>query len=98
MAKSYYVFKGQNASTGVPNKKTGRMSFFGSILKFDSKNDALKFVDEHDRGYAQQLCIAGTKKTMRKYCLGMTVKNIEECLSYIEITKKNDAGCWEINY
>jgi len=88
----YYVFIGENATTGTPNKITGRMSYFGDILIFKSKKDAIEFVNDY-RGYG--LCIAGNKKKMREYSLGMSVSAFEEDImrSFYTVKDKNDN--WE---
>jgi len=79
--KDYFVFDGQNASTGEPNRVTGRMSFYGEVLKFHSKKEAKQFEEE---SRSTNLCIAGTKSKMRGYCLGMSVSQFEEYLYQID--------------
>ena len=77
--KDYYVFDGQNATTGKPNEITGRMSNYGEVLTFRSKKEAVEYAN-NSRGTG--IVKAGTKSIMRKYCLGMTVANFEEYLKY----------------
>lgn len=79
----YFVFDGENATTGTANKRTGRMSYFGDMLKFRTKEDAVNYVNEY-RGYG--ICKAGTVKTLRKYSLGCSVNTYLEHLYMISYT------------
>lgn len=88
----YYVFDGQNATTGSPNRITGRMSNYGNTLKFKTKKEALEYVEDY-RGYA--ICRAGTKKTMRTYDLGCSVAIFEEYFHMVGYTTKNENGYWK---
>jgi hypothetical protein len=81
--KYYYVFSGQNASTGTPNRITGNYSFYGRILKFSSKSLAIKFTEKNYSPYNRDICQAGTARTLRKYCMGMSVRDYEEYLHYM---------------
>lgn len=90
----YYVFNGQNASTGVPNEITGNMSYYGDVLKFNSKKEALEYVEDKSGFSAQELIVAGTKRTMRKYCLGMTVADFELWLEHDPVLVKDEDGRW----
>ncbi len=92
MTKYYYVFNGQNASTGSANKVTGFMSYYGSVIKFDSKKEALEYVD--DKWNGNDIITAGTKRKMRTFCLGMSVRNFEEYLNYIDTMYKDEEGIW----
>lgn len=73
----YYTFTGQNASTGTPNPTTGRMSFYGTVRKWNNKQNAVDYAEKHDTGYTDCISVAGTKSTIRNYCLGSTVENFE---------------------
>jgi len=95
MENNYYVFNGQNATTGTANKNTGEMSFYGEVLTFSSKKTALEYVEDNATGMASDICKAGTKSTMRKYCLGMSVRDFEEYLLHTYYTCKNEYGIWE---
>ena len=95
MEKKYYVFKGQNASTGKPNPITGRMNFYGDVLVFENKGIALAFVEDFETPMANDICEAGTKRTMRKYCLGMSVVNFEEMIHQTYYTYKDENGEWQ---
>ncbi|MCP4394597.1 MAG: hypothetical protein GY804_10070 [Alphaproteobacteria bacterium] len=75
----YFVFEGENASTGTPNKITGHMSFWGKMISYNSKEAALKHVEEY-RGCG--ICKAGTARTLRKYNLGNSIDIYLEDLLY----------------
>ena len=94
MKKNYYVFNGQNASTGRPNKITGEMNFYGEVLVFSDKKTALEYVEDNDTNFQSTICKAGTKATMRKYCLGMSVFDFEEMLYQSDYVSKNENGLW----
>ena len=85
--KDYFVFDGQNASTGTPNEITGRMSFYGHFLKFKTKKEAKDYVD-HYRGY--DICRAGTRNTLRKYDLGSSVLDYNFNLDQMDYTTDYD--------
>jgi len=82
-SKDYFVFVGENASTGKPNPITGEMSFWGNMRKFHSKKSAKQYVEEY-RGTG--ICEMGTARTLRKYNRGCSVKAYLEDLEYIPYT------------
>jgi len=75
--QQWYVFDGQNATTGTPNDRTGRMSYWGDLHAFSSKKKALDYVDAHDDNFQGQICAAGGRQTMRKYCLGLSLDHFD---------------------
>ena len=77
----YYVFDGQNTTTGTPNRITGNMSFYGRFLKFHTKKEAVEYVENY-RGY--DICKIGTRKTLRKYDLGSSVFNYNNDLDQMD--------------
>ena len=77
----YFVFDGENATTGTPNRTTGRLSNFGSMLKFNSKEAAALYVENYC-GYG--ICKAGTARSLRKYNLGMSIQSYLEDLYYTD--------------
>lgn len=83
--QSYFVFKGQNASTGTPNKNTGNMSFYGSVYRFKTKKRAVEWAEENDTGYTGCLVVSGTAKKMREYCLGSTMESFIDYLNYTDV-------------
>lgn len=42
---NYYVFVGQKATTGFPHPRTGRMSYYGHYLCFNSESARQEYVD-----------------------------------------------------
>jgi hypothetical protein len=74
-----YVFRGQNASTGTPNEKTGRMSMYGTIYKFENRADAVSFAGES--GPCHTLIVVGGKARMRDLCLGLSMQQFEAHLA-----------------
>ena len=97
--KNYYVFDGQNASTGEPNKVTGRMSFYGTVYSFESKKEALEYVADKDQDSAHQIIVAGTKSAMRGYCLGCSVADFVYNIEQGPVMKKDEnTQAWEEIY
>lgn len=92
-----YVFKGQNASTGESNKITGRMSFYGEVLAFNTRKEAIQYVEDFETPYHSDICVIGGRRVMRQYCLGMTVASFNEYLDFEDMnpTEKNGFGNWE---
>ena len=76
----YFVFDGEKATTGAANARTGIHSYFGTMIKFNSKAAAMEYVNTY-RGYG--ICKAGTARTLRKYSFGQTLENYFEHLYYI---------------
>ncbi len=91
----FYVFKGQNASTGEPNKITGRYSFYGQVYCFDTKKEAMEFMDNFESPYVGHICVMGDKRKMREFCLGMTIESFNDYLNYTLPIHKNIYGQWE---
>lgn len=83
---SFFVFIGQNASTGEPHHLTGRMSFFGRYYGgFGSRQDAVAFAAAHDDGSPQTISVAGTARSLRCYSLGCSVQSYLTDLSIVSI-------------
>ena len=74
----WFVFIGENATTGTPNKLTGKMSMFGNICAFKTKAAAKEYAGNN---YARIIC-TGKARKMRQFCLGMSVKAFEEHLRW----------------
>lgn len=77
------VFVGQNASTGTPNRTTGRMSTYGEMYKFNSRKNAIEFAEKNDTGNASCVSVVGTRNTIRKYNFGISVANYNEHIDNI---------------
>lgn len=84
LAGKYFVFIGQNASTGTPHTTTGHYNFYGTYYAADSKEQAQEFIDNRVcYNSFEAIEKAGTINTLRKYSLGNT------WLQYLE----HLAGC-----
>lgn len=88
--KDYFVFDGQNASTGTPNKITGRMSFYGHYLKFKTKKEAAEYAEKNETGFAGDILVAGTRNTLRKYDFGSSVLDYNYYLDQMDYTTDYD--------
>jgi len=88
--KFYGLFVGQNATTGSPNTKTGRLSIFGDILRFDSDKTRQHYLDTHLFGVNERLIILGGKNIMRHYCLGMDMHSFVEHLGFLGAITMSD--------
>lgn len=84
-AGQWFVFIGQNATTGTPNQLTGRMSTYGRYYgSFKTRKDAVEFAENHDDGMAQTISVAGTARTLRRYSLGCPLFNYFQDLHTID--------------
>jgi hypothetical protein len=79
MKTYYYVFKGQNATWGNPNPKTGRCSTFGELKAFTTRAKRDEYCDNvRLDGYEfVQKC---NKKTARQFFLGVSVAVYDDCV------------------
>ena len=84
MNKIYLVWIGQNATTGTPNKLTGRMSNYGHLKAFSSRAKRAEFIDNYQRGY-HEFCFAVTRKQARQKQLGYSVALFNEYVNSLEI-------------
>ena len=94
MKKNYYLFVGQNATTGTPNEKTGRMSFYGCILKFISLKERAEYIEEKTGFSCQEKIVIGGIKEMRSMNLGSSLANFNDYILHIEDTIKDNTGNW----
>jgi len=76
-----YVFMGENATTGTPNRLTHRMSYYGQFYQTKDKKLAKKFIEDY--GHKHRLVDIGDSRRMRRYNLGASLmdffRNIECC-------------------
>lgn len=77
-----FVFTGCRATTGTPNRTTGKMSNFGEYHAFLNKESAKEFA----RTCNDSVVHIGTARTLRKYSAGQTVTSYIEHLSMLEVT------------
>ena len=75
-AKDCYVWVGQNATTGQPHPITGKMSMYGSLLKFKTRQQAREYADNYyNHCNPSEYAVAGTVNALRKYHQGMSWYN-----------------------
>ena len=78
--QQWYVFDGQNATTGNPHPHTGRMNIYGELSAVSSKKKAMDYVKAHGSAFQGQICVAGGKQTMRTYFLGLSLASFDRHL------------------
>ena len=83
LSQQWYVFDGQNTTTGNPNRRTGLHNIFGQLFAHSSKKEAMKHVEEACGRFQGQICVAGGKRTMRKYFLGLSTERFERYLDIL---------------
>ena len=83
IAQRWYVFDGQNTTTGNPNSRTGLHSIYGQLFAYSSKKEAMNYVEEAGGRFQGQICVAGGKRTMRKFFLGLSTKQFERYLDIL---------------
>lgn len=93
--KYYYLWIGQNATTGKPNQITGHYSNYGRIIKFESQKLRDEYIDEYRPNNPSEFIRPVNRKTARQYCLGDSVEQYLEYLDHdvLEYIKIN--GKWE---
>lgn len=96
MKKSYYLWIGQNATTGKPNPITGYYSYYGRIIKFATKSLRDEYIDQWRSNNSSEFIEPDNRKTARQYCLGDSVKDYLEYLDHCcHEYFKTDSGKWE---
>ena len=88
--KVYYLFVGQNASTGKPNKITGHYSYWGRIYAFSSKGERDIVYNHLDGRDARDKIVKGGRSVMRSFCLGASVAQFNESLDHIGYSDASD--------
>ena len=83
---TYYAFKGQNATTGNPNPRTGMHSLFGSFYAFSSKQKRDNWIDENEAVSSSEICEAVNRKSGRKYDLGISIADYNYHLDMLQYT------------
>ena len=90
MKRLFALFVGQNASTGRPNQQTGRMSFYGDVMRFDSAKTRQYYIDNHRFSINDHIIVPGGWEKMRSYCLGMDMYNFQEYIRGLDIISMSD--------
>lgn len=96
--KNYYVFEGFNATTGAPNRRTGKHSFYGDILSFESKELALQYVADKDPESlpTDRSLVVGTRRKMREFRLGSTMQDFNTDMDMLDsMPTQKVNGKWE---
>lgn len=76
MKKLYLAFVGcKNTSTGEPNKKTGRMSRYGTIKVFRSKVKRDAFCNSYNHRYNMYPIACNKKSAWQQFCAGQSYNN-----------------------
>ena len=82
--RKYYAWVGQNATTGTPNRITGRMSMYGQNYVFDSQEDRDEFVicyhDPNGNNHAEGC----TYRQLRGKNLGCSVAMFKDVLDHCD--------------
>ena len=75
----YLVFIGQkNVTAGKANKNTGNRNVYGDYYKFNDKLQRDAFYDDLTALDGYKFAVKGTINTLRKYSLGLTVKDYKQ--------------------
>lgn len=84
--RNYYLFVGQNATTGTPNAKTGNLSYYGDVYKFRSLKERNQYIEEKTGFSCQEKIVAGGYQKMRSLNLGSSVINFNEWMKHLTET------------
>lgn len=88
--KKYFLFIGQNATCGSPNRITGKMSTYGETYRFDSTATRNYFLDKRQPSINDQVIVAGGADAMRRFHLGSAVADFKEQLMALDIISMRD--------
>ena len=73
MKRLYLAFVGdKNCSTGTPNKTSGRMSRYGTIKVFQSKQKRDQFCDQYNQKFNMYPIACNKKSAWSKFCAGQS--------------------------
>ena len=90
----YLIFMASgNATTGQPNKQTGRYSRHGSYLKFNSLKEREEYISDYL--YSKDFWYICGKGKGRCYSLGMSIADYNKYLDQMPIMLKID-NVWEL--
>ena len=88
--KVYYLFAGQNATTGTPHKITGHYNLYGRIYAFSSKAVRDTVYNHLDGRNAQEKIVKGGKAIMRSFCLGWSMLDFTDYLDSLDYSTTTD--------
>lgn len=86
--KIYYAVeysRDETATTGDPNRRTGKLSIACTPVAFYSKQIRKKWVAAAKSGNCRQ---AVTRKELRQLCLGMSIAAFNESTLYMSLIEK----------
>ena len=95
---AYYVFIGQNASTGNPHPITGHYSAYGRHLAFRTKKERDEYYEDWYSNNPSEFIVKCSINTARKFSLGMSVRDYQDYLLSLPYGYKDDLGRWVNNY
>ena len=73
MKKLYLAFVGdKNCSTGTPNKVSCRMSRYGTVKVFQSKQKRDQFCDKYNHTFNMYPIACNRKSAWSKFCAGQS--------------------------
>ena len=94
---AFYVFVGQNATTGKPNPKTGYYSFFGQCYQFRTKSERDVYHSEFRSNNPSEFCVKVNRRSARRYNLGMNMRDYNEYMDLCnQLTWCEDSKQWEL--
>lgn len=82
--KKYLAWIGQNATTGTPHPQTGRLSMYGDLVVFYSKQERDSFCNEYNYLHDCYPVPTNMKEAKSKYCAGMTQVAFEDTIRLLE--------------
>lgn len=80
----FYAFKGQNATCGSTNERTGRKSTYGDVIAFSTRARRDSYVAAYFDNNADVFVKSCNKGTARQYTLGMSVGAHNEYMAHVD--------------
>lgn len=102
--KKFYVWIGQNASTGTPNRLTGRLSMYGRYMAFKSDAYRNEYIDQWRSYNPSEYIVKCNISTGRQYSLGDTLKDYVDYMENVAplmvkiINTETGRETWESYY
>ena len=78
----FWVWIGQNATTGTPHPQTGNLSLYGDFKHFNTRKERDEFYDNYH--HINNRVYKCTVKTGRKFKLGCSVADYLEWLAMVK--------------
>ena len=80
----YYVWVGQRATTGTPNKNTGFYSIYGDVVAFDSERARDDYCNQYSERH-NSYPVPTNRTDARQYHLGMSVYDYNQYIDFLEV-------------